>query len=100
MIRSRSTLEGLVMGIQSEFLEVPGLRLTLPQATRRFGLDKTTCQAILDALVELGILAVTDDDGFTRPFPERINRGRRAAIGFRRRPLGASDMSRVAGTAA
>lgn len=100
MIRSRNTVEALVMGIQSEFLEIPGLRLTLPQATRRFGLDKTTCQAILNALVDLGVLAVTDGDGFTRPFSERIDQGRRAATGFRRRPLGASDISRVAGTAA
>jgi hypothetical protein len=37
--------------IQAEYLEIPGLHLTKPQARRLWGLDPFTCDALLDALV-------------------------------------------------
>src|SRR5215213_4766151 len=33
--------------VQCEFLEMPGLRLTKPQARRLWGLDTTSCDALL-----------------------------------------------------
>jgi hypothetical protein len=32
-------------------MEMPGLRLTLPQAARLWGLDAPVCQAVIDVLV-------------------------------------------------
>jgi hypothetical protein len=37
--------------IRSEYREMPGLRLTRPQAQRLWALDPQFCSAVLDALV-------------------------------------------------
>jgi hypothetical protein len=47
--------------IDSEYREMPGLRLTLAQATRLWGLQAPQCRALLGALVERGRLVETDD---------------------------------------
>jgi len=61
----------LVMRMQGEFLESPTLRLTLPEAERRFGVDRATCDAVLGALVEATVLARTSQGVFMRFFPQR-----------------------------
>jgi hypothetical protein len=40
-------------------MEMPGLRLNLPQAQRLWGLDAPRCEAVLDSLVETGVLVCT-----------------------------------------
>lgn len=45
--------------IQSEFREMPGLRLTLPQAARLFSIDPERCERVLSALVKAGHLATS-----------------------------------------
>lgn len=47
--------------IDSEYREMPGLRLTLAQAARLWGLQAPQCRALLDALVERGRLVETPD---------------------------------------
>lgn len=42
----------LLMRIRAEYMEMPGLRLTLEQAQRLCGIDRTLCKTALDALVE------------------------------------------------
>jgi hypothetical protein len=42
--------------IRSEYLEAPGLRLTLREAERFWGLDAHVCEALLEALVAAGFL--------------------------------------------
>jgi hypothetical protein len=42
--------------MESDFLDVPKLTLTLPQAQQRFGVGEVTCEAVLGALVEAGVL--------------------------------------------
>ena len=42
--------------IQAEFVEMPGLRLTLGQASRLFGMDREDCRQALDRLVQGGAL--------------------------------------------
>jgi hypothetical protein len=42
--------------VQSEFYEMPGLTLTVPQASRLFSLERHQCQRILEALVDTGYL--------------------------------------------
>ena len=52
--------------VQGEFLEMPGLRLTEPQARRLWGLDAASCGALLDALVDAKFLFRTRDGAFMR----------------------------------
>jgi hypothetical protein len=52
--------------VQGEFLEMPGLRLTEPQARRLWGLDETLCGALLGALVDAKFLFRTRDGAFMR----------------------------------
>jgi hypothetical protein len=56
----------LLPRIQGEFLEMPGLRLTEPQARRLWNLDAASCSAMLSALVESGFLFRTRDGSFMR----------------------------------
>ncbi|MNC93619.1 hypothetical protein D3C83_102860 [compost metagenome] len=42
----------LTSRIRSEYLEMPGLRLTVPQAQRLCGGEPPSCQAAMDHLVE------------------------------------------------
>ena len=42
--------------IQAEFVEMPGLKLTLPQASRLFNLERTVCERVLGALVDQHVL--------------------------------------------
>ena len=41
----------LLRVVQAEYMEMPGLDLTKPQAQRLWGLNPFTCDALLDALV-------------------------------------------------
>lgn len=52
--------------IRSEYLEMPGLQLTNKQARRLWGLDETTCDAILDALVASKFLRKTPRQAYAR----------------------------------
>ncbi len=59
MTPTRAEVEGLVVRIQGEFLNTPALRLTLGQVARRVGVSASTCEAILQALVEAGVLSIS-----------------------------------------
>ena len=52
--------------MQSEFLEMPGLRLTQAQARRLWGLDAASCEALLGALVDAQFLFQARDGAFMR----------------------------------
>ena len=49
----------LVRRIRSEFLEMPGLRLTVTQASRLWGLDEGACRRVIDALIGSSFLRWT-----------------------------------------
>jgi hypothetical protein len=49
----------LVGRIRAEFLEMPGLRLTLTQASRLWGLDEGACRRVVDVLVRSSFLRWT-----------------------------------------
>jgi len=61
----------LVGRIRSEFLEMPGLRLTVTQASRLWGLDEGSCRRVIDVLIGSsflrwtpgGAVARADDEG-------------------------------------
>jgi hypothetical protein len=49
----------LVGRIRAEFLEMPGLRLTVAQASRLWGLDEGACRHVIDVLVGSSFLRWT-----------------------------------------
>ena len=52
--------------VKGEYLEMPGLRLTIAQAQRLWGLERDVCDALLGALVDAKFLAQTRDGAFVR----------------------------------
>ena len=63
---ARSANEDVFRRVQAEFLEMPGLRGTEPQARRLWGLDAATCSALLSALIDAKFLFRTRDGAFMR----------------------------------
>ena len=49
----------IVERVRSEFLEMPGLRLTTAQASRMWGLDPQACRAVIDLLIGAAFLRWT-----------------------------------------
>jgi DNA-binding IclR family transcriptional regulator len=56
--------------IRAEFREMPGLRLTLAQASRFFHLERSECERLLSDLVRCGELR-SDGSGFMSPAASR-----------------------------
>jgi hypothetical protein len=56
----------LLRRIRGEYLEMPGLRLTLAQAQRLFGVERALCKVVLDALVDTKFLSVRDNGTYAR----------------------------------
>jgi hypothetical protein len=54
------------MRIQMEYLEMPGLKLTLRQARRLWNLPGDLCESALATLVEKGFLTQARDGSFLR----------------------------------
>jgi hypothetical protein len=85
MFTQTARVEEALRRIKSEFVEMPGLRLTSQQAQRLWGLDADFCDAILGALVDAKFLLRTSDGVFVR-----VDHGapRRIARSVRPVPLG------------
>lgn len=60
----------LIVEIQDAFLKTPDLTLSPADAVRRFGADRITCEAILDALVDARVLTPAKDGGYESAFPQ------------------------------
>ncbi|HZT76103.1 MAG TPA: hypothetical protein VFA27_05560 [Vicinamibacterales bacterium] len=58
--------EQILERIRGEFLEMPGLTLTSPQAKRLLGLDEHMCHRLLDRLVEVRFLRRTFTGAYVR----------------------------------
>ena len=56
----------LLHRVRAEYREMPGLRLTLAQAARLWGVDRATCVGLLDVLVKAGFLVRRADGGYVR----------------------------------
>jgi hypothetical protein len=67
-IRSRTPLaiRELLLRIEGEYREMPGLSLTVSQAERLWGLDSTTCDFVLTTLIERRILRKTRTGAYLR----------------------------------
>jgi hypothetical protein len=60
------SFEHLTRRVRNEYLEMPGLSLTVGQAQRMWQLRRTDCEDLLGALVDSGFLARTPAGAFVR----------------------------------
>jgi hypothetical protein len=56
----------LLLRIEGEYREMPGLSLTVSQAERLWGLDTSTCAFVLTTLVERQVLRQTTGGTYLR----------------------------------
>lgn len=82
----------LLLRVRYEYLEMPGMRLTLDQAQRLFGMEWALCREVLDELVAEQFLCEKPDGTFARLTEGRIPRRNpvKADLGARRRAARAS----------
>jgi hypothetical protein len=57
----------LVVRIRKEYVGMPGLRLTIEQGSRLWGLERDQCADVLQVLVERAFLALGADGKYGRP---------------------------------
>lgn len=65
-VRPSENSNELLWRIRGEYLEMPGLALTIEQAARLWSLDKGACESALGALVALGFLQLARDGRYLR----------------------------------
>jgi len=53
-------VEAVTRRVLAEFDEMPGLALTVSQASRLFGIDQDICRVVLDSLVDMAYLRQTN----------------------------------------
>jgi hypothetical protein len=56
----------LLLRVRAEYSELPGLRLTLPQACLLFGANAGECQGVLQHLVDAQFLKTMTDGSYIR----------------------------------
>jgi hypothetical protein len=52
--------------VRAEFEEMPGMTLTVPQASRLFGLEEALCRRVVDQLVAAAYLRKTETGAVAR----------------------------------
>jgi hypothetical protein len=72
----------LLTRLRAEYLEMPGLRLTLEQAQRLCGIERALCKAALDALVADKFLCVKSGGAYARLTDGIISRPRPVKADF------------------
>ena len=75
------TFAELLCRVRAEYLEMPGLQLTVPQARCLFGLDAETGDAVLGALVDAQFLCQTHKGLFAIAGNTGVVTGRTAGVG-------------------
>jgi hypothetical protein len=68
---SREAVHDWVELMSAEYLEMPGLALSKPQARRLWGLDGDTCDVLLEHMVNARFLRKTADNLYVRADFER-----------------------------
>jgi Fic family protein len=58
-VATKNTLHDLLVRIEGEYHEMPGMCVTPPQAQRLWGLDAATCEVVLATLLDRGIVKRT-----------------------------------------
>jgi hypothetical protein len=61
-----NTIQDVIHRIRAEFLEMPGLRLKAEQVQRLCGIERPTCEMVLDTLVNARFLYLKADGHYAR----------------------------------
>ena len=77
------TTQDVLERIRAEYLEMPGMSLTVQQVQRLCGIERTLCQTVLDSLVVAKVLCMKpngtyarlSDGGVPRPRPAKADLG-------------------------
>jgi hypothetical protein len=72
----------VVARIRAEYLEMPGMSLTLDQVVRLCGVERALCKPVLDALIETRFLSLKPTGAYARP-TEESGRLRMATVELR-----------------
>jgi hypothetical protein len=64
--QAAAALHDILRRIEGEYREMPGMCVTAPQAQRLWGLDSTTCEFVLRALVDRRFLRRTPRGTFVK----------------------------------
>ena len=59
-------IRDVLLRVDGEYREMPGLSLTLSQAARFWGLDLNTCRLVLAQLIERGVLRQAWNGAYVR----------------------------------
>ena len=63
---STNVMSAILVRVQSEYLEMPGLKLTEAQARRLWGLDGNTCRVVLATLLNRVFLRRAQNGAYMR----------------------------------
>ena len=85
---STSLNQEVLERIRAEYLEMPGLRLTVEQVQRLCGIERAICRVVLETLVEAkflctkstGAYARLTDGDISRPRPEKADLERKTVM--------------------
>ena len=86
------TVDHVIERVRAEYLEMPGLRLTAEQVQRLCGIERTSCQMVLDTLVNANFLCVKPDGHYARLAEDHFSRPRhvKANLGTEKRSVKAA----------
>ncbi len=59
VVMSPAEIDAVVYRVRAEFIEMPGLQLTVTQAARLWGLNPEDCESVIDTLVRTAFLRRT-----------------------------------------
>lgn len=82
------TTQDVLDRVRAEYLDMPGMRLTIQQVQRLCGIEQMLCQTVLASLVDAkflcvksdGMYARSADDAVPRPAKADVRAGTRAAV--------------------
>ena len=69
------TVQSGLERIRAEYQEMPGLRLTSAQVSRLCGVERSSCEQLLEALVDTRYLERSTDGRYARPAETRGSAG-------------------------
>ena len=72
-VRTTAVIGELLLRVEGEYREMPGLSLTVPQAERLWGLDASTCASVLTALIKRRVLTRTANGAYLDDPPADVS---------------------------
>jgi response regulator of citrate/malate metabolism len=84
---STSLNQDVLERVRAEYLEMPGLRLTVEQVQRLCGIERAMCRVVLETLVEAKFLCTKSNGAYARVTDGDISRPRPAKTDLERKTV-------------